>query len=261
MEKKNNTMLLTVIAIATLLVAVIGATFAYFSNQVGGEDRSSILKVGSATLTIAYEDKEGPDLRQKFIPAPQADAVFSKTFTLTGTNTSDKAMQYKLSLVVTNSTFEDDDPYEAVDLSGTPIATLPTLEVLNTHEARTTIDGTGLETAAVNGKRSLYANLRSDDYNNGAIGEDEEGVYSYVPSKADMNIRTIEVDAGTTETQNTVTGITFGTGTFAAGANGLTHTYILEIFFKDSGENQDADKNKLFAGYVDISTGSLSINS
>ena len=35
-EEKKNTMLLTVIAVATLLVAVVGATFAYFSLSVSG---------------------------------------------------------------------------------------------------------------------------------------------------------------------------------------------------------------------------------
>ena len=39
---KKNTLLLTVIAIATLLVAVVGATFAYFSAQTGTEKRADI---------------------------------------------------------------------------------------------------------------------------------------------------------------------------------------------------------------------------
>lgn len=38
MEKKN-TLLLTVIAIATLLVAVVGATFAYFATTIRSEER------------------------------------------------------------------------------------------------------------------------------------------------------------------------------------------------------------------------------
>ena len=39
MDNKKNTILLTVIAVATLLVAVVGATFAYFTAQ--GADRKS----------------------------------------------------------------------------------------------------------------------------------------------------------------------------------------------------------------------------
>ncbi len=54
MEKKN-TLLLTVIAVATLLVAVVGATFAYFSLSTGGDSSTtatiSTPKVGTALIT------------------------------------------------------------------------------------------------------------------------------------------------------------------------------------------------------------------
>ncbi len=54
MEKKN-TLLLTVIAVATLLVAVVGATFAYFSlSTTGGSNTTATIstpKIGQATIT------------------------------------------------------------------------------------------------------------------------------------------------------------------------------------------------------------------
>ena len=55
MEKKN-TMLLTVIAVATLLVAVVGATFAYFSVSTSNSSQTvnvtgQTTAVGSATMT------------------------------------------------------------------------------------------------------------------------------------------------------------------------------------------------------------------
>lgn len=48
MMEKKNTMLLTVIAVATLLVAVVGATFAYFSLSVSGNPTNT-----SANVTVA----------------------------------------------------------------------------------------------------------------------------------------------------------------------------------------------------------------
>ena len=42
-EGNNNTVLLTVIGIATLLVAVVGATFAYFSAQLSGTENQSTM--------------------------------------------------------------------------------------------------------------------------------------------------------------------------------------------------------------------------
>ena len=53
---KNNTILLTVIAIATLLVVVTGATFAYFAAVVRGNDTASSISITAAstgqTLTL-----------------------------------------------------------------------------------------------------------------------------------------------------------------------------------------------------------------
>ena len=52
---KKNTLLLTVIAIATLLVAVVGATFAYFTAQAG-EAKSATVDVKTETVdTLTYK--------------------------------------------------------------------------------------------------------------------------------------------------------------------------------------------------------------
>ncbi len=48
MENKKNTILLTVIAVATLLVAVVGATFAYFS-AAGGTETTGNVTVSTGT--------------------------------------------------------------------------------------------------------------------------------------------------------------------------------------------------------------------
>lgn len=54
---KNNTILLTVIAIATLLVVVTGATFAYFAAVVRGNDTASSISIRAAetghTITLS----------------------------------------------------------------------------------------------------------------------------------------------------------------------------------------------------------------
>lgn len=58
---KNNTILLTVIAIATLLVVVTGATFAYFAAVVRGNDTASTISITAAstgqTLTLGGGEK------------------------------------------------------------------------------------------------------------------------------------------------------------------------------------------------------------
>lgn len=58
---KNNTILLTVIAIATLLVVVTGATFAYFAAVVRGNENASSISITAAstgqTLTLGGGEK------------------------------------------------------------------------------------------------------------------------------------------------------------------------------------------------------------
>ncbi len=51
---KKNTLLLTVIAIATLLVAVIGATFAYFTAQAGAGAQANVNVTTSTTDTATF---------------------------------------------------------------------------------------------------------------------------------------------------------------------------------------------------------------
>lgn len=52
MDNKKNTILLTVIAVATLLVAVVGATFAYFTAQ-GGAAADANINVATGTSASA----------------------------------------------------------------------------------------------------------------------------------------------------------------------------------------------------------------
>lgn len=54
MERKN-TMLLTVIAVATLLVAVVGATFAYYSVQTGANNSTTAINTTTGkAATVTY---------------------------------------------------------------------------------------------------------------------------------------------------------------------------------------------------------------
>ena len=57
MEKKN-VVFLTVLAIATLLTAVVGTTFAYFTATVTGNTTATTTTVSSATLGVTYTDGE-----------------------------------------------------------------------------------------------------------------------------------------------------------------------------------------------------------
>ena len=53
MEKKN-VIFLSVIAVATLLTAVIGTTFAYFTATVTGNETSKNVNVTTANMSVVY---------------------------------------------------------------------------------------------------------------------------------------------------------------------------------------------------------------
>ena len=105
---KGNTVLLTIIAVATLLVAVIGATFAYFSVTITGNDTATSVIVKTATLGISYESGN-VILAENIIPGT---VIPTKTFTVT--NSGEVAMTYKISWVDVTNTFQDGsgDPTE-----------------------------------------------------------------------------------------------------------------------------------------------------
>ena len=101
-ENKQNTTLLTVIAVATLLVAVVGSTFAYFTAQ-NNQGSTSQITVTGGTMTIEYGDGtatltsgKGTDIDGKFLPS--MEPVFTKTFTITGNNTTALAMPFTVNL-------------------------------------------------------------------------------------------------------------------------------------------------------------------
>ena len=109
---KKNTMLLTVIAVATLLVAVVGATFAYYSVTSSQNNSTTTLntttqKVGTVTLTttqsnlylhVTAEQMSQANANKSFYSTTAVDAAATTvpnpqpilaTFALTGASQGD----------------------------------------------------------------------------------------------------------------------------------------------------------------------------
>ena len=116
MEKKN-TVLLTIIAVATLLVALIGATFAYFSATITETDKTET-KLQSAKLGIVFDGTQEIEANS-IEPGWSADKKF------TVENTSDYDMTYDINFTnVVNNFSRTTDLYavgsaEFVDSSHT----------------------------------------------------------------------------------------------------------------------------------------------
>ncbi len=117
MENKKNTILLTVIAVATLLVAVVGATFAYFTASGGATTNADVLvKTGTASSATfgtysaisLYADEKNFAQGKKDVSgsttgtvswtAPGSTAEYNPTET-------ERSLCYKVEFKIDNNTF------------------------------------------------------------------------------------------------------------------------------------------------------------
>ena len=89
--------MLTIIGIATLLIAVVGATFAYFSATLTGISDEKEYTVRSATVGTQFNG--GADITATGI-YPKAEAWGTKTFSIKTTSTKGVSTKYRISLVI-----------------------------------------------------------------------------------------------------------------------------------------------------------------
>ena len=105
MEKKNK--LILIISIIGLILVVAGASYAYFSARITGLESASTLSMTAGTLGIAYS--EGNEIVTAPNIYPRETEWITKTFRLTGNNTTDLKMNYMVGLQIEENTFDDGD--------------------------------------------------------------------------------------------------------------------------------------------------------
>ena len=89
MEKKN-VVFLTVLAVATLLTAVVGTTFAYFTATVSGNNTVNETVITTPTLGVVYNDGTALATGTNITPG------WSETKTITVKNTSGINVDYTI---------------------------------------------------------------------------------------------------------------------------------------------------------------------
>lgn len=112
-EGKNNTVMLTVIGIATLLIAVVGATFAFFSAQLSGTDTE--YKVVSATIGTKFTS--GSEIVAEGI-FPQDAAWATKVFSIESKSSVGVETKYNISLVVDPNDVTQDATISSTGVAG-----------------------------------------------------------------------------------------------------------------------------------------------
>ena len=109
-KKKQKRVMIYVMIIS--LICVVGVSYAFFTAGMSSET-STTVRADAGTMKITYDG--GKDINLAGI-YPKNDVWSTKTITVTGNNTTDAEMYYKLTLVVDSNTFKTDDPlqYELV---------------------------------------------------------------------------------------------------------------------------------------------------
>ena len=94
------------------LICVVGVSYAFFTAGMSSET-STTVRADAGTMKITYDGGANINLAGIY---PKDDVWATKTITVTGNNTTDAEMYYKLTLVVDSNTFKTDDPlqYELV---------------------------------------------------------------------------------------------------------------------------------------------------
>lgn len=107
-NSKGQTIFLSVIGVATLLVAIIGATFAWFSVEVSGNESAQSVYVETMKLgSVTYTDSNAISLtnvKPMKLATAQNSASNKKTFTVAQTDTTaTESLSYVISLDVTDN--------------------------------------------------------------------------------------------------------------------------------------------------------------
>lgn len=104
-EGKGNTILLTIVGIATLLVAVVGATFAYFTAVLNNEETETSIKVISGSIGTVFEGGETVTADNIW---PRPESWGTKTFSIKHTSQTVEGVvvSYALALIIDENTFE-----------------------------------------------------------------------------------------------------------------------------------------------------------
>ena len=108
MEKKNKIIIVAIII--ALVVLCSGLTYAYFTAAVNSESGSTIIAKGG-TMNVIYDNGSGDIVVENIYPREKE--WVSKKFTVTGNNTTDLNMYYRVSMVI------DTTEYNLNDLSYT----------------------------------------------------------------------------------------------------------------------------------------------
>lgn len=105
MEGKSKTIIISIIGIIlSIAIVSLGVTYAFFSASITGSESGSTIVAEAGIMQISVSG--GNNVTAENIMPDNDNPWGTKTITLTGTNTTEKSMSYKIKLVVDNNEFK-----------------------------------------------------------------------------------------------------------------------------------------------------------
>lgn len=245
-NNKQNSVLLIIIAVATLLVAVVGATFAYFTaNNPEGSTVTVNTKTGS--MNILFSDGDDKATVSKTNIQPSNTKLVEKEFTIEGRNITKSSVQtVDAEGNVTNGAESSMLMPFTVKLNYTTTFIKNELHVLVKQTKESTY--TQNITYGAKGKEAL---LVSDTKNTAAPQQlkDNTELNSYY----DYTIGSGETKgASSTGELELVYGEFKETSAVTAGSDANVVKFKVVIVFPDTGANQDDNKQATFDGILQV---------
>lgn len=252
-NNKGSMIILTIIGIATLLVAVIGATFAYFSVTVKYKTEPTPAVVETSTMLITFETKnellytgaipgrpslvkEGDPLYGSLVDNAESNKL---SFTLTSATNMVVNAPYNVYLVIESNDPEvadgEDEPTEE-ELKANDFVT-NNLVYLMTQTRNVTAAATHNGTPGHAGSQyfptgKLNDLFVKDDYN----GDSTVGDNEYVGV----------IKAGLKEGDK----VLLATGNI--GSHATVETWTLEVWLKETGSEQNEDQGKVLKAHIEV---------
>lgn len=235
---KKNTLLLTVIAIATLLVAVVGATFAYFTAQTGTGATTPVTVTTSTSDSLTYGSWAAIALtpNQENFAQGMGDQVGTTGGNVTLQANADTTAEYcyKAALNITTNQL--------------------TYSVKDTNNDGTEDDPTPELVISVTKTAGVTAGLPAGEDGTGAIAS-STGTVIQLFTNEDITTRTTNLEFPTAQ------GGTDYIHKLSAAANQkIEDAWSITVTFKNLNVDQQVNTNKLFAANlvyttVDCTTG------
>ena len=101
--KENNVTVVVLIVILTMIIGM-SLSYAFFSARISGTESESTIVMEAGSLSIEYTDLSNVISVSKVYP--REEAWVTKEFKVTGTNTTNLVLFYKIKIVLDNNEFE-----------------------------------------------------------------------------------------------------------------------------------------------------------